>query len=795
MEDERKTKKQLIAELNCLRQEQIEQTKIISEKFTKAFLQNSVPMIITTMKEGIFIDVSDAFLRLLDCKRDEVIGLTSREAGFITDEQRANFYNEFGKNGCVENLEMELIIKGKVAVYGLFNAVMISIKNENYMLTTIQDITNRKQAEQNLQRCNERLEEAQKIAKIGDWEANLLTDKLYWSPVIFDIFGLDAKSFKPSVTAFYNAVHPEDRELVLKSEERSEQTGLHDVVHRIIRPDGEIRFVHELAKRYKDHQGKLIRLIGTVQDITDLKLADEALSESEDKYRTLVENINEVIFTIDIEGRITYLSPVFEKYSSCYKVSDLIGKNFAEFIHPDDLPGVMESTNRLLQQKTETYEYRIMDGDKVRHVWSSSQLIMKDGVATGARGILTDNTERKQAEAQIRQLQKSDSLGRMASSIAHYFNNHLGVVIGNLEMALLSMPEESKQRNKIIAAKKASQRVAEMSGLMLTYIGQSANILQPLDISDACRSGLTLLLNTMPTNVFLINNLSSPGPIIMGNSIDIHQILTNLVTNAREAIGNNKGTINLNVYIISGAEIPTACRRPVEWQLKHDSYACMEVRDTGSGIEDEDMEKLFDPFFSSKFIGRGMGLAVVEGILKAYNGVITVESKPKRGSTFRVIFPLCEKALYQPVKTDVDRKALTGEALQIGFGAEGTVLLAEDEDELRATVAEMLENMGFFVIQAKDGVEAMEFFVSRRKEIKFVLTDLTMPRMNGWEVLTELRKLQPDIPVILASGYDISHVMEGDHPELPQAFLGKPYNLKALNNAIHKALDSGNSKG
>jgi len=291
MEDEKKTKKQLIEELNALRLEKSEQTRVTSEKFTKAFLQNSIPTIITSVKDSSVVEVSDAFLRLVGLKRHEIIGHTAVEGGFITKEQRVTFFNELNKNGRIENLEMEVNPKGKGLRYGLFNSVMISISNENCALTTIQDITERKQAEAALKLSNERLVEAQKIAMIGDWEANLLTDELYWSQVIFDIFALDSKSFKPSVTTFYNAVHPDDRGLVLESEERSEQTGLHDVVHRIIRPNGEIRFVHELARRYKDNQGKLIKLRGTVQDITKRKQAEDALKEERSRLQQALDEV------------------------------------------------------------------------------------------------------------------------------------------------------------------------------------------------------------------------------------------------------------------------------------------------------------------------------------------------------------------------------------------------------------------------------------------------------------------------------------------------------------------------
>ena len=203
--------------------------------------------------------------------------------------------------------------------------------------------------------------------------------------------------------------------------------------------------------------------------------------------------------------------------------------------------------------------------------------------------------------------------------------------------------------------------------------------------------------------------------------------------------------------------------------------------DAGSGIADKDIEKLFDPFFSSKFTGRGLGLSVVLGIVRAHGGAVTVESEPGRGSTFRVFLPVsAEEVLSQP-----DQAAQSPE-----IDGGGTVLLVEDEQMVRKVGEAALTSLGFAVLLAKDGVEAVEVFRQHKDEVRCVLCDLTMPRMNGWETLAALRKLAPGLPVILASGYDKAHVMAGDHPELPQAFLSKPYQLQGLRDAIGRALVS-----
>ncbi len=264
------------------------------------------------------------------------------------------------------------------------------------------------------------------------------------------------------------------------------------------------------------------------------------------------------------------------------------------------------------------------------------------GLGAGTRRLWIQTLLREKLENQNRQLQKSESLSRMAASIAHIFNNQLGVIIGNLEMVIGDQPKSAPPSSSLTEAMKGAWKAADMSGLMLTYLGQSLDKLEPLDLSSSCNKILPVLKAALPENVILETDFSSPGPVINTNTDYLQQILTNLLTNAWEACGKHRGIISLSVKKVASAEIPTAHRFPIDWQPQNNTCACLEVTDTGSGIEDKDIEKICDPFYTSKFTGRGMGLAVVLGIVKTHKGVLTVESKAKQGSTFRVFFPLSE---------------------------------------------------------------------------------------------------------------------------------------------------------
>jgi CheY-like chemotaxis protein len=326
----------------------------------------------------------------------------------------------------------------------------------------------------------------------------------------------------------------------------------------------------------------------------------------------------------------------------------------------------------------------------------------------------------------------------------------------------------------------SARKAAEVSSLMLTYLGQKQCKLEMLDLSDACHQSLPMLRAAIPKDVVLDVYLPTPGPSIQANASQIQQVLTHLATNAWESSGGGQSVIRLAVKKVSSADIPTVNRFPIDYKIQDSDYACPEVSDTGSGIPLQDIQKLFEPFFSSKFTGRGLGLPVVLGIVRAHHGVVTVESKPGCGSVFRVFLPLLVEAVSQ-------KPVPVAQAPKLAGG--GTVLVVDDETSVREVLKTVIEVIGFTVLDAKDGVEAVEVFRQHQDEIRLVLCDLTMPRMDGWETLAALRKLAPDIPVILSSGYSEAHVMEGNHPELPQAFLSKPCRLVELREAFALVLN------
>ena len=410
-----------------------------------------------------------------------------------------------------------------------------------------------------------------------------------------------------------------------------------------------------------------------------------------------------------------------------------------------------------------------------------------DGATQVCRAVVSDVSERKRMEEErlrfeqeLREMQKAESLARMAGAIANHFNNQLQVIMGNLE---LSVGEPPVDAGPLTDALQAARKAAEVSRLLLTYLGQSSGNHAPLDLSEICRQSLPMLRAAMPKGVALETELPAPGPSVNANAVQLQLMLTNLITNAWEAGSDRQTPIHLTVKTVPPAEIPTSHRFAIGWRPRDQAYACLEVIDAGHGIEEREIERIFEPFFTSRFTGRGLGLPVVLGILHAHSGGLVVESKRGResGSAFRVYLPVSLERVLRPTDTvaqDAEREDPWS----------GTVLLVEDEAMLRRTTRTMLARLGFTVLDAKDGIEAVELFRLHRDTIRFVLCDVTMPYMDGWQTLATLRALAPGVQVILTSGYDEAQVMADDYDERPQAFLGKPYQLNALRDAIRRAL-------
>ncbi len=408
-----------------------------------------------------------------------------------------------------------------------------------------------------------------------------------------------------------------------------------------------------------------------------------------------------------------------------------------------------------------------------------------DGSVSGVLLVAHDITGRKRTEeerikleAHVQQVQKFESLNVMAGSIAHSFNNMLMGVLGNLELALKNLDKQSPVRRNIVNADSAARRVAELSKLMLTYVGQSRGETRILNLSASVSEMTGMMEAAISKNTSLKFALSAAPAFFKGDPTQIRQVIMNLVSNAAEAVGENEGTITLSTgrRCCTQDDFSSPFHEP---DLSEGDYVYFEVIDNGCGMDKETLAKAFDPFFTTRFKGRGMGLAAVLGIARAYKGTVSLRSELGYGTHATVFFPAVESS-YSAVVAPVNHSPQ--------WLGTGTILLVDDEEMVRDVGKEMLEELGYYVLTACDGFEAIKLLRDYAKEVACVLLDMTMPRMSGENVFQQLRDIKENIPVILCSGYTEEQVAKRFVDELPAPFLGKPFKMPELRTVLQSVL-------
>jgi signal transduction histidine kinase len=407
--------------------------------------------------------------------------------------------------------------------------------------------------------------------------------------------------------------------------------------------------------------------------------------------------------------------------------------------------------------------------------------VMKDRLARLAPAIRREirecqvRQERKSLEEQMQQSQRLESLGLLAGGVAHDFNNLLTGILGNASLALDVLNPAEPARGMLESVIQASERAADLTRQLLAYAGKGRLFVRPVDISTLVREIGELMHSSMPKKVRFSLDLADNLPPVEADATQIQQLVMNLVLNAGEAIGEGGGTVHVVTRIetrsLNGASNAAARR-----------HVCIEVRDNGCGMDEATRAQIFDPFFSTKFTGRGLGLAAALGIARSHQGQIDLDTSPGAGSTFRVWLPAAEIAASEAdVRTGVHHA-------HADLGGAGAVLVIDDEQLVRATAKSALQHFGYIVHEAEDGASGVDLFREIHHQIALVLLDLTMPEMSGEEVFELLRQIQPDIPVIVSSGYDESEATRRFAGKGVSGFLKKPYTAETLAERVKSVL-------
>jgi PAS domain S-box-containing protein len=374
-------------------------------------------------------------------------------------------------------------------------------------------------------------------------------------------------------------------------------------------------------------------------------------------------------------------------------------------------------------------------------------------------------------ELKLVETQKLEALGVLAGGIAHDFNNLLGVILGNTSLALRTIPAESPMFEMLEQVEEAARRSGDLAKQMLAYSGKGMFVVQPVALAELVTGIAELIHGSISKKAVLTSSFSADTPTIRGDVTQLRQVVLNVLTNASDALGEGPGEIEL-----STGRVDADRRLLSEYELADGlpagRYTFFQVSDSGPGMDDQTRSRIFEPFFSTKFVGRGLGLAAVQGIVRGHGGAIKVESELGRGTSFTVLFPA--------VSAEAETTVVPEVVEEHGWRGSGTVVVADDDDGLRLMATAMLEELGFTVIPAKDGPEALKIVSEGDGKLAFVLLDLMMPGMDGEQVLHELEQLGTTTPIVISSGYNTQHLSQALTDRGVAAFLQKPYGFKQM---------------
>lgn len=547
--------------------------------------------------------------------------------------------------------------------------------------------------------------------------------------------------------------------------------------------DGTRRDFYFYKGVYSDSRGRAAGIVGLMLDITDLKKTKSELIESRTLFAAFMDHLPSLAFIKDTAGKYLYLNRACQDYYH-QSPSERIGKTDFD-LWPEAVARQIVSNDRQVMEDDEVYMGTeiVGEGENRQHHLTTKFPIYKDGRPRALGGIALDISERIRAEQdrsklqlQLTQAQKMEAIGQLAGGIAHDFNNILSAILGYGELAQLEVEQDSPTKRYLDGIVKAGKRARDLVQQILFISRQEEHPKRPLLISTVVKEAVTLLRASLPTTIDIHTRIADNLKMVEADATQIHQVIMNLGANAGHALGKKGGRLEMSLEN-AHMDRSNAKRRKF---LDHGWYVSLKITDDGIGIPPETLERIFEPYFTTKQKneGTGLGLAVVHGIVENHGGRIEVQSAPGEGTTFEILFPVVEDTA--PERIQSDRDLLRGSE---------TVLLVDDEPAIADVGQKMLASLGYRVHKMTSSVEALTFFRSRASEIDLVLTDMTMPEMSGDQLSLEILKIRPDIPIVLCTGYS-QHISESSARALGvRSFLRKPVQIKQLAESIRAAID------
>ena len=515
--------------------------------------------------------------------------------------------------------------------------------------------------------------------------------------------------------------------------------------------------------------------------------SENYLRESEKKLKVIFDTSDAGIIVVSPLGIITFANRRMADMFGL-PINELVDTNYVDHLHESEKSAGTESLGRIIAGKVKSVElvrhYIRKDGTDFWGNLTGTRLENVDGTMRDEVIVISDITERKQAEEdkrsleqQLQQAQKLESLGVLAGGIAHDFNNLMTVIMGSC--FLMKMDTETALE-QIPAIEKAAECAAELCRQMLAYAGKAPIAHSEVNLGELVGDMVGLLKTTISKNVSIIFNGASNIPLVKGDTSRLSQVVMNIIINASEAIGEMRGEIGISLSTIKiCSDLHNKdCLGNV---IPHGYYVCLDVSDNGSGMDDETKRRIFEPFYTTKFTGRGLGMSAILGIIKGHNGALQLTSQLGHGTTIKILLPaqIYEASSHKPSPPNVKNH----------WQGSGTILLVEDDKNILFAAKITLETFGFAVIGAANGKEALDLYRAHSKSIVIVMTDIGMPVMDGYELIAEMKRLSPNLPIVVASGFG-NNIVNSRIPEKDIAgFINKPYNIDKIKDVLMRVID------
>ena len=875
-----------------------------SEIRYRAIVEDQTEFITRYLPGGKITFVNEALCRLTKRSREELIG--DSFLNYVPEDDKKIFDEMFrsitAKTPAVTTEHRSILPDGEIRWMQWTNRGIFDDDGNLIEYQAVgRDITELKRASESLSVSEERYrgiveDQTELICRFDPANCVTFVNSSYCRYFGKKLDELLGKSFMPLI--------PEDEQARIDEmiSTVSAENPISSLTHRVINPKGKTCWLQWTTRGLFDTDGNVVELQAVGRDVTELMQVQQALMESELKYRDLVENVSDIIYSTDEKGYITYISPVIETEYG-YDPSKIIGRHFSEFIYEDDIAqstgnfqsrlegiktssesrvttssgevrwflisgkpivvdgetkgiyGIMKDvTARKLaeeevraerdraqkyldiaevimlvldregcvslinrkgcdilgyeeaeligkdwfdtclppsvREEMRTVLHKLLQGDDIHlesHenpiltksgeermiAWHNALLFDKDGNFTGMLSSGADITEQKEAEEKLRQASRMEATATLAAGIAHDFNNLMVGVLGNAELLKVELGEQSPAHDRLAGISKAAQQAGDLAQQMLAFARGGKYQPRVVNFNEIIRENLALHESLIPPGIQVVRNLDESLSNIKGDATQLDQVILNLCKNAVESI-EGKGTITVTTRDIELDESFLS----VHPGLSPGRYVYLSVEDSGSGIEKDVLSNIFEPFYTTKFKGRGLGLAAAYGIIKNHGGVISVYSDPGHGAIFKIYLPSTEADIEKPVKMED----------HVPEGNE-TILIIDDDETVVDVTEGILVRLGYIVLHAYNGMEAVELAKDYTGNIHLALLDMGMPVMDGSEAFPLLRKERPDMKILICSGYELDAASNKLIDAGASGFIQKPFRMKVLAREIREVLD------